>query len=115
MSALDLAFESADAGGLRDRYLSGFPGRLGMADVALSGALDGAIRHAGGRLHRADARLHGVDVNDPRGRFLLRGLEGSLAFSGAEPVDSELRWTQARMYGLDSARRPCRSAAQMAS
>lgn len=101
VSALDLAFESADAGGLRDRYLSGFPGRLGMADVALSGALDGAIRHAGGRLHRADARLHGVDVNDPRGRFLLRGLEGSLAFSGAEPVDSELRWTQARMYGLD--------------
>ena len=101
LSALDIAFESADASGLRDRYLSGFLGKMGMADVELSGALAGDIRMAGGRLQRAQASLHGVDLNDPRERFQLRGLAGSLAFSGNAPVDSQLRWQQARMYGLD--------------
>ena len=101
LSALDLAIDSRDASGLRDRYLSGALGKLGMADAELSGAWEGRLRYGGGRLQRVDATLHGLDLIDPRDRFALRGLSGTLAFSGDAPVDSELHWRQARMYGLD--------------
>ncbi len=111
LSALDIAFESGDASGLRDRYLSAFLGKFGMGDVELSGGASGRIAYAEGRLQRADASLHGVDINDPRARFSLRGLAGTLAFSGGAAIDSELRWQQARMYGLDfgATRLPFRS------
>ena len=101
LSALDLALDSRNAAGLRDRYLSAALGKFGMADAEISGAWEGTLRYGDGRLQRVDASLHGLNLIDPRDRFALRGLSGTLAFSGGAPVDSQLQWRQARMYGLD--------------
>ncbi|MBE2210185.1 MAG: hypothetical protein IAE66_01165 [Xanthomonadaceae bacterium] len=101
LAALDLTLDGGDAAGLRDRYLSALLGKFGMSDVEISGQWNGRIRLADGRLQQASATLHDVDLHDPRERFILRGLDGTVAFSAGASMASELRWRQARMYGLD--------------
>ena len=101
LAALDLALDGRDASGLRDRYLSALLGKFGLGDAEISGQWDGRIRLANGRLQQMLATLRNVDLRDPRERFALNGLDGTIAFSADAPVTSELRWRQARMYGLD--------------
>ena len=101
INALELTLQSEDASGLRDRYLSALLGKFGLADAEISGRWDGRLRLAGGQLQEARAMLDDVHLRDPRERFALHGLDGSLAFSASTPIASELRWRQARMYGLD--------------
>jgi len=101
LGMLDLTLDSADASGLGDRYLSALLGKFGLADARISGRWDGRLRFADGRLQQVFASLHDVDLDDPRERFTLQGLDGTLAFSAGAPVASALGWRQARMYGLD--------------
>ncbi len=101
LSVLDLSLEGGDAAGLRDRYLSALLGKFGLGDAEISGQWDGRIRLANGQLQQVLATLENVALRDPRGRFALQGLDGTLAFSADAPVTSELGWQQARMYGLD--------------
>lgn len=101
LAALELTLEGGDASGLRDRYLSALLGKFGMADAEIRGRWDAHIRLENGRLQSALATLHQLDLRDPRERFALRGIDGTLAFSAGAPVASELGWRQARMYGLD--------------
>lgn len=101
IAAIDLALDGRDASGLRDRYLSALLGKVGLGDAEISGQWDGRIRLANGQLQQALATLRDVDLRDPRERFALNGLDGTIAFSATAPVASELSWQQARMYGLD--------------
>lgn len=101
LRALDLQLSSADASPLRDRYLSGWLGLIGMADLAVSGAFDADVRVEGGRLQSASANLRGIDLRDPQGRFRFDGLSGTPRFSAGAPVSGELRWRGGQLYGLD--------------
>ncbi len=104
LAALDLTLAGDAGAGLRERYLSALLGQFGLGDAEISGRWDARLRLSGGRLQRVLATLHDVDLRDPRERFTLRGLDGTLAFSADAPVSSELSWRQARMYGLDFGR-----------
>jgi hypothetical protein len=101
LRALDLRLRSTDMRPLRDRYLSGWLGVLGLGNVELSGASDLHLAMRDGQLQSVDANLHGVDLREPDDRFAFRGLDGDVRYSAGAPVSSELRWTSSRMYGLD--------------
>ena len=99
---LDLALESADASPLAGRYLSGWLGLAGLADLAIEGAIDGDVRMAGGTLQSARLALHGVDLRDPRDRFRFDDLAGTVVFSDADAVQAgDLSWTGGALYGID--------------
>ena len=91
---------SGDMTPLKPRYLSGWMGLFGLAEVDLHGAMDLHVETRGGGLARIDADLHGVDLRDPARRFVFDGLAGNLRYSGSAPVGSELRWEGGQVYGL---------------
>lgn len=98
---LDIDVASRDVSPLRQRYLSGWLGLVGLGEVALSGAMDVHLRMRGGKLHNVDARLHDMGVTDARQRFSFAGLDGDVRFSADAPVSSELRWRSGQLQGLD--------------
>jgi hypothetical protein len=103
LHALDLALHSDDVSLLPARYLSGWLGQAGLADLAMQGAFDARLRMDGAVLASASATLHDIDVSDPKGRFRFDGLAGTTRFSGDAPVRGELRWQGGQLYGLDFA------------
>jgi hypothetical protein len=112
LQSLDVAVHAADLAPWRERYLSGWLGLAGLSDLALAGGLDAQLHVDGGVLQAAGATLHGVDLADGKDRFRFDGLDGDVRFSAAGPVDSELRWREGKLYGLDfaAATLPMRSA-----
>ena len=98
---LDLRVRGGDLAPWPARYLSGWLGQAGLADLAMAGALDARVRMAGGALADASATLRGIDVRDPQGRFRFDGLAGTPRFSAGAPVDGTLRWTGGQLYGVD--------------
>lgn len=98
---LDLDIVSRDVSPLRQRYLSGWLGLVGLGGVELAGAVDARLQLRDGRLRIADARLHEMSVRDAQKRFAFDGLDGDLRFSAASPVTSELRWRSGQLQGLD--------------
>lgn len=109
---MDVTIEAADVGGLRDAYLSGWLGAAGLGDLSMRGGADARLVLRAGVLETIDARLHGLHVADPRGRFAFEGLDGSLRYSATSPVAAELRVEGGSVYGLafGAARIPMRSA-----
>jgi hypothetical protein len=100
LRALDVRLRSADMGPLRERYLSGWLGVLGLGDVELSGATDLRVVVRDGRLQSTEASLRGVDLREPDDRFAFRGLDGDVRFSAGAPVQSALHWESSSLYGL---------------
>ena len=112
LQALDLQLRSPDTSPLAGRYLSGWLGLAGLADLAIAGAFDANLRVAGGALQSAHVRLHGLDVDDPRGRFGFEGLVGDVRFAtGGEARPGALAWSGGTLYGLEfgAARLPLES------
>ncbi|MFC7301632.1 hypothetical protein [Cognatiluteimonas weifangensis] len=103
LHALDLRLRSRDLAPLRERYLSGWLGLFGLADLQLRGALEAQLRVADGDLQSASAELHDIDLIDGRDRFRFDGLAGPLRFSAGAPVAGALRWRGGQLYGLDFA------------
>jgi hypothetical protein len=101
LRVLQADVRSDDVARLRDPYLSGWLGAAGLGDLAMRGPLAGHVELADGALRAASATLHGVDVDDPKGRFTFHGLDGDVRFSAGAPVDSVLRWKSGRVYGVD--------------
>jgi hypothetical protein len=97
---LDLRLHSGDLAPATARYLSGWLGLAGLGDLELAGGFDADVRVANGTLHAVDARLHGIDARDPRGRFRFDDLAGTPRFSAGAPVAGELRWSGGELYGL---------------
>lgn len=98
---LTLQASSRDIAPLRQRYLSGWLGLVGLNEMAMSGALEARLRIAGGKLQTAQAELHDVGLTDAQRRFAFAGLDGDVRFSADEPVASELRWRSGQLQGLD--------------
>lgn len=103
LRALDLQLRSGDIAPLRDRYLSGWLGLAGLADLDMQGAFDARLKVADGRLQSASVGLHDIDLVDAKGRFRFDGLDGTPRFSADAPVSGELRWRGGQVYGLDFA------------
>lgn len=112
LRTLDLTLDSADLSALPKRYLSGWLGGYGVADLALRGQLKAKIGLDPSGLRSFDAELRAVDVVDGRGRFGFDGLDGDLRFSAGAPVESALRWRGGRLHTLEFAEAalPLRSA-----
>src|SRR5688500_4908398 len=82
------------------RYLSGWLGLAGLADLHLRGGFDASLHVDAGRLHGATAELHEVDVVDPGGRFRFDAISGSPKFSTGAAASGDLRWRGGELYGL---------------
>ncbi|MCW5580272.1 MAG: hypothetical protein KIS72_02890, partial [Luteimonas sp.] len=97
---LDLAARSGALDALPARYLSGWLGLAGLSELALSGEFDARLRVEEGTLAMVDAGFRDGSLLDPRQRFRIEGLDGSLRHAANGGVDSELRWRQGRLYDL---------------
>lgn len=101
IDGLALDISSRDIAPLRQRYLSGWLGLVGLGELAMSGAIDARLRIAGAELSAAEARLRGVALRDGQRRFVFDGLDGDVRFSAGAPTVSELRWRSGQLQGLD--------------
>lgn len=98
---LDLRVHGGDLAPWPARYLSGWLGPAGLGDLALTGALDGEVRVADGRLAAAEATLHDIGATDAKGRFRFDRLSGTPRFSASAAVDGSLGWQGGQLYGID--------------
>lgn len=112
-TALDVTIDAPDIAPLRDRYLSGWLGVAGLADLRMGGAVRGRIALAKGGLASAHAVLDDVVLDDPRGRFAFEGLDGDVSFVAEGEATSALGWRGGHLYGLrfGAAALPLRSGA----
>ncbi|TAK39455.1 MAG: hypothetical protein EPO30_02880 [Lysobacteraceae bacterium] len=101
LQSLQVDLRSEDVAPLRDRYLSGWLGLAGLADMEMSGALEASLHVADGALQSADALLHDIDLVDAKGRFRFDDLAGHPRLSAGAVVTSDLRWGGGQVYGLD--------------
>ena len=101
LQALDLQLQGGDISAWSSRYLSGWLGIAGLADLQLSGSADGHVRVSGGRLQDGVVTLHDVGIVDPKGRFAFHGIAGTPRFSATAPVSGDLAWQSGRLYGID--------------
>lgn len=97
---LDVQFQSADARALRDRYLSGWLAPLGFTDVELTGGLNGRVWNHGAEAISYAIKLNDLNIRQPGERLDVAGLQGQIAISQSDPVESRLRWQHASLYGL---------------
>ncbi len=100
LDALAMHLRSPDLAPLRDAYLSGWLGVAGLSDVRLSGAAEAQLRIDEGALRDLHVVARGVSVEDPEERFGFRQLDGDVALSACERVESRLAWQGGQLYGL---------------
>ncbi len=101
LRALNLKLRSDDLAHARDRYLTGWLGQAGFADLQLRGGLQAEFAMAAGGLQGAHAQLIGVDAIDGKQRFVLHGLDGDLRWTAdAAAVASALRWSSGALFGI---------------
>lgn len=100
LAALQLQLHSPDLAPLRDAYLLGWLGLVGLDELALAGSADARVRIAGGELRAASLSLHDVDIDHPDGRFGFDHLAGEVRYSASAPVTSALHWRSGELYGI---------------
>jgi hypothetical protein len=101
LRALSLQLHSDDLAHARDRYLTGWLGQAGFADLQLRGGLQAEFAMSASGLQSAHAQLRGVDAIDGKQRFALHGLDGDLRWTAdAASVASALRWNNGALFGI---------------
>ncbi|HZH44371.1 MAG TPA: hypothetical protein VEY50_09860 [Lysobacter sp.] len=101
LRALSLQARSTDLAALQAGYLSGWLGVAGLGELKTQGAFDLRLDVDAGALVAANARLHDVRIDDPRGRFGFDGLDGEIAYSTRGAAPSAVAWRGGRLYGLE--------------
>ena len=115
MRSAHMAVRSDDLATARDRYLSGWLGQAGFADLGLRGGVQAQIVFADAALQQLQLRLEKIDAIDAKQRFAFTGLGGDLDWNAATtPSTSTLRWNGGALYGIafGAAALPLRSAAR---
>ena len=101
MHALNLQLRSDDLAQARSRYLTGWLGQAGFADLQLRGGVQADIAFAQNALQDVHARLNAVDAVDGRQRFALHGLDGDLHWTAAATaIASALHWNSGALFGI---------------
>ena len=101
MRSANLIVRSDDLATARDRYLSGWLGQAGFADLGLRGGVQAQIAFAGTGLQQLRMTLHTIDAVDAKQRFAFKGLDGELNWNAAAtPVTGSLRWAGGALYGI---------------
>ncbi|MEO8743055.1 MAG: hypothetical protein ABI365_07680 [Lysobacteraceae bacterium] len=101
LHALNVQLRSDDLAQARDRYLTGWLGQAGFADLQLRGGVQADIAVAQSALQDAHVRLHAVDAIDGRKRFALLGLDGDVHWTAAAAsVASALHWNSGALFGI---------------
>ena len=101
MRSATLTVHSDDLAIARDRYLSGWLGQAGFADLGLRGGVQAQIAFSGAGLQQLRMRLNTIDAVDAKQRFAFKGLEGELNWNAAaSPVAGSLRWNGGALYGI---------------
>ncbi len=95
-----LQVRSDDLAPLQARYLSGWLGLAGLADLRMSGAVSAQLEVQAGALREAGMTLHEVELRDGRDRFRLLGINGHPRFSAAGRRESVLGWRDGALHGL---------------
>ena len=95
-----LQLRSEDLAPLQARYLSGWLGLAGLADLRMSGAMVADVDLRAGALHEIGMTLDEVDLRDGRDRFQLLGVSGHPVLSGTGRHDSTLGWRGGTLHGL---------------
>jgi len=98
--SLDLDLRSRNLAPTTTRYMSGWLGLAGLAELQLRGGFDATVRIDGGRLQAAAAELQEVNVIDPAGRFRFDAISGSPKFSAGAAASGDLRWRGGELYGI---------------
>lgn len=100
LQTLAVRAQSQDMTPLKAQYLSGWMGLVGLSGVELRGkaSVRAEVNQQG--LESVQAELEGVTVDDPAGRFVFDGLQGSVVYSAKQQVESALRWNGGQLYGL---------------
>ena len=108
----DIRVESSDMVPLRPRYLSGWLGLVGLAELKLQGEMSAHVVLKDGEITTADADLRDVSVIDAQDRFRFEGLSGKPVFSAGSSALSALHWEGGALQGLEfgAADLPLRSA-----
>lgn len=115
LTALELTARSDDLAALRERYLTGWLGLIGLADLQLHGAVEAAFALDADGPRTLRLRPRAVNIVDPAGRFGVAGLAGDLHWTAAaQPQRGELHWAGGAVYGigLGAARFPLESSAR---
>ncbi|HEU0152418.1 MAG TPA: hypothetical protein VFQ84_03620 [Arenimonas sp.] len=98
---LGLSLSLGELAVARDRYLSGFLAPAGFSDLVLSGRASARVAMRGGRAGELSLELTDVNAIDPRQRFALAGLDGTLRWTlDAAGVDSALQLDGGALYGI---------------
>jgi hypothetical protein len=101
MRSANLDVRSGDLAMARDRYLSGWLGQAGFADLGLRGGVQATIALAGSGLQQLRVVLDGIDAVDAKQRFAFKGLNGDLGWTAmTPPVTSSLRLSGGALYGI---------------
>ena len=101
LHALNMQLRSDDLARARDRYLTGWLGQAGFADLQLHGGVQADIAFAQSALQTAHVQLNSVDAVDGRKRFDLHGLDGDVHWTAAvASVASALHWNSGALFGI---------------
>lgn len=101
MRSATLTVRSDDLATARDRYLSGWLGQAGFADLGLRGGVQAQVAFAGAGLQQLRMSLNTIDAVDAKQRFAFRGLNGELNWNAAAtPVTSTLHLDGGALYGI---------------
>ncbi|MGX5730156.1 hypothetical protein ACWKWK_06435 [Pseudoxanthomonas beigongshangi] len=95
-----LQVRSDDLAPLQARYLSGWLGLAGLADLRMDGAASARLQMHAGTLREAAVELREVDLRDGRDRFQLLGINGRPVLSADGRRESTLGWRSAALHGL---------------
>ncbi len=101
LRTLNLQLHSDDLDRARDRYLTGWLGQAGFADLQLHGGVHAELAMVASGLQGAHVQLHNMDAIDGKQRFALHGLDGDLRWTAdAASVASALHWNGGALFGI---------------
>ncbi len=101
LRAMDLQLHSSDLGVARGRYLTGWLGPAGLADVQMRGGVQIDLAMDANGWRDAHARLVDVDAVDGKQRFALHSIQGDLRWTASsQTATSVVSWNSAALFGI---------------
>jgi hypothetical protein len=99
LQQLQLSIEQALFPAAFTTYLQPWLLDSGFHDLRTAGALEARLDYASGAITQLQLGLHGLGLDDPRGRFQLEGLAGQIDWAEDDQTRrQQLRWERGQLY-----------------